>query len=75
MAAGLAVGIPGDTFSIADSGLGRSSVIAGTTAQFSEVSQISLTATGQICSNVPYSIPRICLTENYVILTWEWDML
>ena len=44
MAAGLAVGKPGDTFSIADSALGRSSVITGTTAgvtQFSEVSQIT----------------------------------
>ena len=42
---GLAVGKPGDTFSIsADSALGRSSVITGTTArvtQFSEVSQIT----------------------------------
>ena len=40
-----AVGKPGDTFSIsADSALGRSSVITGTTAgvtQFSEVSQIT----------------------------------
>ena len=45
MAAGLAVGKPGDTASIgADSALGRSSVITGTTAgvtQFSEVSQIT----------------------------------
>ena len=45
MAAGLAVGKPGNTFSIsADSALGRSSVITGTTAgvtQFSEVSQIT----------------------------------
>ena len=45
MAAGLAVGKPGDTFSVsADSALGRSSVITGTTAgvtQFSEVSQIT----------------------------------
>ena len=42
---GLAVGKPGDTASIsADSALGRSSVITGTTArvtQFSEVSQIT----------------------------------
>jgi hypothetical protein len=45
VAAGLAVGKPGDTASIsADSALGRSSVITGTTAgvtQFSEVSQIT----------------------------------
>ena len=45
MVAGLAVGKPGDTASIsADSALGRSSVITGTTAgvtQFSEVSQIT----------------------------------
>ena len=45
IAAGLAVGKPGDTFSIsADSALGKSSVITGTTAgvtQFSEVSQIT----------------------------------
>ena len=44
MAAGQAVGKLGDTFSIADSALGRSSVITGTTAgvtQFSEVSQIT----------------------------------
>ena len=45
MAAGLAVGKPGDPASIsADSALGRSSVITGTTAgvtQFSEVSQIT----------------------------------
>ena len=45
MAAGLAVGKPGDTASIsADSALGGSSVITGTTAgvtQFSEVSQIT----------------------------------
>ena len=45
MAAGLAEGKPGDTFSIsADSALGRSSVITGTTAgvtRFSEVSQIT----------------------------------
>ena len=45
MAAGLTVGKPGDTFSIsADSALGRSSVITGTTAgvtQFSEVSEIT----------------------------------
>ena len=45
MAAGLAMGKPGDTASIsADSALGRSSVITGTTAgvtQFSEVSQIT----------------------------------
>ena len=45
MAAGLAVGKPGDTFSVsADSALGRSSVITGTTAgvtQFSEVSKIT----------------------------------
>jgi hypothetical protein len=45
MAAGLAVGKPGDTASIsADSALGRSSVITGTTAgvtHFSEVSQIT----------------------------------
>ena len=43
MAAGLAVGKPGDTFGT-DSALGRSSVITGTTAgvtQFSEVSQIT----------------------------------
>ena len=42
---GLAVGKPGDTASIsADSALGRSSVITGTTAgvtQFSEVSQVT----------------------------------
>ena len=41
MAAGLAVDKPGDT---ADSALGRSSIITGTTAgvtQFSEVSQIT----------------------------------
>ena len=41
----LGVGKPGDTFSVsADSALGRSSVITGTTAgvtQFSEVSQIT----------------------------------
>ena len=45
VAAGLAVGKHGDTFSIsADSALGRSSVITDTTAgvtQFSEVSQIT----------------------------------
>ena len=45
MAPGLAVGKPGDTVSIsADSALGRSSIITGTTAgvtQFSEVSQIT----------------------------------
>ena len=45
MAVGLAVGKPGDTASIsADSALGRSSVITGTTAgvtQLSEVSQIT----------------------------------
>ena len=45
MAAGLAVGKPGDTASIsADSALGRSSVVTGTTAgmtQLSEVSQIT----------------------------------
>ena len=45
MAAGLAVGKPRDTVSIsADSALGRSSVITGTTAgvtQFSEVSKIT----------------------------------
>ena len=45
MVAGLAVGKPGDTASIsADSALGRSSVITGTTAgvtQFSEVSQVT----------------------------------
>ena len=45
MVAGLAVGKPGDTASIsADSALGRSSVITGTTAgvtQSSEVSQIT----------------------------------
>ena len=44
MAAGLAMDKLGDTFSIsADSAIGRSSVITGTTAgvtQFSEVSQI-----------------------------------
>ena len=42
MATGLAVGKPGNTFSIADSALGRSSIVTGTTAgvtQFSEVSQ------------------------------------
>ena len=45
MAAGLVMGKPGDTFSIsADSALGRSSAITGTTArvtEFSEVSQIT----------------------------------
>ena len=41
MAAGLAVGKPGNTLSIADSALERSSIVTGTTAgvtQFSEVS-------------------------------------
>ena len=56
MVAGLAVGKPGDTTSIsADSALGRSSVITGTTAgvtQFSEVSQITDWAV--LMSHIPF---------------------
>ena len=40
---GLAVGKPGDTFSIsADSALGKSSVISGTTARVTQFSEVSL---------------------------------
>ena len=61
MAAGLAVGKPESVS--ADSALGRSSVITGTTAgvtQLSEVSQITdCYWSSLVCSNVPYSIPRM----------------
>ena len=58
MAAGLTVGKPDDRFSIADSALGRSSVVSMTTAgvtEFSEVSQI--TDTDDVCSNAHTLFP------------------
>ena len=64
IAAGLAVGEPKDAPSIADSAIGRSSIVSGTTAgvtQFSEVSLINISCTSYLINM--YSLLRIYVIE------------